>query len=190
MRAPRVSVQVSAEPVIVEDDLTGEDECLILASDGVWEFVSSQEALDICYQHRDNAALACKALIKYSAQTWEMREGNYRDDITAIVVFLPVLSVLQGMQDIEQTAVYDTAGEQRDHATGVSPQPVRSSDSAPLLVNAVAPAVAASDLSSVTLTPKEEGGGGGDEQPTSEEATFIRRRLSVAIDMEASPEEQ
>jgi hypothetical protein len=62
---------------------------MILASDGVWEFISSEEAVRICAPY-DDANHACRELINESTRRWRREEGNYRDDITAIVVFLPL----------------------------------------------------------------------------------------------------
>jgi len=84
-------VGVTAEPEMVTDEITPEDTLLILASDGVWEFITSQEAVAICQAKYPNATAATKALIKESAAKWKAAEGNYRDDISAIVVGLPVL---------------------------------------------------------------------------------------------------
>jgi serine/threonine protein phosphatase PrpC len=41
------SVGVLAEPEILEWNLTVDDKFLILASDGVWEFIESEEVVDI-----------------------------------------------------------------------------------------------------------------------------------------------
>jgi len=38
-----------------------------------------------------NATEACSALVLEAAQRWKRFEGSYRDDITAIVAFLPFL---------------------------------------------------------------------------------------------------
>jgi len=43
------------------------------------------------HRHPDSAADACSALVKEAVEQWRVREGSYRDDITAIVVFLPFL---------------------------------------------------------------------------------------------------
>ena len=37
------------------------------------------------------AKMACTNLIARSAVAWRLEEGNYRDDITAVVVYLPCL---------------------------------------------------------------------------------------------------
>jgi len=63
----------------------------IIATDGVWEFVSSTEAVQIvgtCFEQGMSASDACKELIRVAMGKWKDREGDYRDDITAIVVRL------------------------------------------------------------------------------------------------------
>lgn len=85
-------IGVFAEPEITETGITVEDKCIILASDGVWEFISSQEAVSIVHKHSKNATAACKALIAEASARWKREEGNYRDDITAIVCLLPVIT--------------------------------------------------------------------------------------------------
>ena len=82
-------VGVTAEPVMLTEAITPEDEVLILASDGVWEFISSQEAVAICQTKHPNATAATKELIKQATARWKAAEGNYRDDISAIVVSTP-----------------------------------------------------------------------------------------------------
>ena len=66
---------------------------VILASDGVWEFIDSQEAAEIVAlsHERPHASEACDLLVSEAADRWRREEGNYRDDITAIITFLPFL---------------------------------------------------------------------------------------------------
>mmetsp|Transcript_5828 Transcript_5828/g.19580 ORF Transcript_5828/g.19580 Transcript_5828/m.19580 type:complete len:482 (-) Transcript_5828:163-1608(-) len=85
---------VIAEPEITEHDISGDDAFLIMATDGVWEFITSQEAVAIVAEHIDapgeGAVDACRRLIETAAGRWQDNEGDYRDDITAIVVTLPL----------------------------------------------------------------------------------------------------
>jgi len=67
------------------------DLCVIVASDGIWEFISSQQACDTVNKHSDNATAASETLVKLAEQRWQEEEGSYRDDITCIVAFLPFL---------------------------------------------------------------------------------------------------
>jgi len=79
---------VIATPEVESYDLKPGDEFMILATDGIWEFITSQEAVDICSKHTD-ATQACYELIYTATKLWRKEEGDYRDDITAIVVMLP-----------------------------------------------------------------------------------------------------
>ena len=93
-------VGVIAEPVVTTHTLREEDEFMIIATDGVWEFISSEDAVEIVAKHlykEDNsgsrssvsgASEACEALIKAASEKWHEYEGDYRDDITAIVIRL------------------------------------------------------------------------------------------------------
>lgn len=71
-----------------------EDKFIILASDGVWEFIDSDEAVRIVgmfYQKGLSALDATRYLIAKAAVCWRRFEGDYRDDITAVVVYLDLL---------------------------------------------------------------------------------------------------
>jgi len=84
-------VGVVATPEVKKFNLLPEDRVIIIASDGVWEFISNDEAIRIVCQYTQNATDACIALINEATHRWRKEEGNYRDDITCIVVFLPCL---------------------------------------------------------------------------------------------------
>jgi len=72
---------------------------VIVASDGVWEFIESAEACSIVAKYK-NATEACSQLVHEAASRWKRFEGSYRDDITAIVAFLPFLEA--GWADEEE----------------------------------------------------------------------------------------
>ena len=65
-----------------------EDKFMILASDGVWEFLSNDEVVDLVvpYWHRNDLKGACSTVVKESVAAWE-REEDSIDDITCIIVF-------------------------------------------------------------------------------------------------------
>ncbi|KAM7263171.1 hypothetical protein ACFE04_000854 [Oxalis oulophora] len=92
---------LSPEPTIVSHKLHPDDQFLIFASDGLWEHLSNQEAIDIVQSsHRSGAARRLiKAALKEAAKKREMRYADlkkidrgvrrhFHDDITVIVVFL------------------------------------------------------------------------------------------------------
>lgn len=75
---------------------------IIVASDGVWEFIESEEACRIVGAHLGNATEACTALVQEAAARWKRFEGSYRDDITAIVALLPFLEAGWADEDEEE----------------------------------------------------------------------------------------
>ncbi|KAL3799275.1 hypothetical protein HJC23_013000 [Cyclotella cryptica] len=90
-------VGVIAEPVVTIHEVGEDDEFVILATDGVWEFMENEDAIKIVSEHllEDNseggkkcATTACEALIRVAMEKWHEYEGDYRDDITAIVISL------------------------------------------------------------------------------------------------------
>ena len=66
------------------------DAFVVVASDGIWEFITSQQACDVVASHT-SARAACDELVRLAEQRWKEEEGSYRDDITCIIVFLPFL---------------------------------------------------------------------------------------------------
>jgi len=83
------SVGVIAKPEIWERDITADDKFLILASDGVWEFISNQEAVDIAVAAMSVGGpdAAVKALVEESTKRWHQEE-EVVDDITCLIVML------------------------------------------------------------------------------------------------------
>jgi len=83
------SVGVIAEPEIFEYKFVEEDKFFIIASDGVWEFIESDECVLIMKEFylKNDIVGCCEYLHKESSTRW-MREEESIDDITLIVVFL------------------------------------------------------------------------------------------------------
>lgn len=63
---------------------------LLLCSDGVWEFIKFQEAINMVLKEGPgNAMQAAKNLASEARQRWlNEEEGQVVDDITVIVVYL------------------------------------------------------------------------------------------------------
>ncbi|CAM9104447.1 unnamed protein product [Phaeothamnion confervicola] len=73
-------IGVIAEPEVTTRQLTAADEFMVLASDGVWEFLSSQEVVDIVsgkLRGGATAMQATQALIEAAAQRWREAEGTF-----------------------------------------------------------------------------------------------------------------
>jgi len=83
------TVGVTSQPEIFEYNLVNEDKFILLASDGIWEFISSDECVNIVkdYYLKDDIDGALSYLYKESSKRWIMEE-EVIDDITLIIMFL------------------------------------------------------------------------------------------------------
>ncbi|XP_022135965.1 probable protein phosphatase 2C 46 [Momordica charantia] len=92
---------LSSEPSISETQLKPDDKFIIFASDGLWEHLSNQEAVDIVHNHsrRGSARRLVKTALQIAAKKREMRYSDlkkidrgvrrhFHDDITVVVVYL------------------------------------------------------------------------------------------------------
>ncbi|XAR72074.1 Phosphoprotein phosphatase [Bertholletia excelsa] len=92
---------LEAEPTVDVQELHPEDQFLIFASDGLWDHLSNQEAVEIVhnYARRGIARKLIKAALNVAAKKREVRYSDLRkidrgvrryfhDDITVIVLFL------------------------------------------------------------------------------------------------------
>ncbi len=100
---------------MMDDD----DKFMILASDGVWEFLSNEDVIDMIvpFWHRNDLKGACSTVVKESVAAWE-REEESIDDITCIIVFFkrsgPTTDYSQVRQDLPQPRKEGRAGRTRD----------------------------------------------------------------------------
>ena len=82
------SVGVISEPEITEYSFLNEDKFIILASDGIWEFISSDECVNLVkdfYVKKDIIG-ALNFLYKEASKRWIIEE-EVIDDITLIIIF-------------------------------------------------------------------------------------------------------
>jgi serine/threonine protein phosphatase PrpC len=77
---------------ILELDLMPDDKFIVIASDGVWEFLSNDEIAKIVapFFELRNAEKAAEAIVRESYLTWKREEEGVVDDITCVIVFLDV----------------------------------------------------------------------------------------------------
>ena len=80
------SIGVTAEPELLRKELTEEDQFLVLASDGVWEFLTNQSVADMILKFADPLD-ACRAVVAESYRLWLQYEVR-TDDITMILAFI------------------------------------------------------------------------------------------------------
>lgn len=82
------SIGCSYLPEIVEHKLTNLSKFLVIASDGVWEFLSNMKVcrlIDPFYAKRDPEG-ACSKIVEESTKMWK-KEDEGQDDITCLIVF-------------------------------------------------------------------------------------------------------
>jgi serine/threonine protein phosphatase PrpC len=82
-------VGVTCHPDFVTHAQSDSDKFVILASDGIWEYVTNQAAVETVapfWEQRDPAG-ACDALIAKAVESWQWH-GDTVDDITVVTIFL------------------------------------------------------------------------------------------------------
>jgi len=83
------SAGVTSDPEISNFPLGPSHKFMMVCSDGVWEFITSQEAVDLVSSFSPSQAMeAAEALSQEAWKRWIQEEGNVVDDITVIVVHL------------------------------------------------------------------------------------------------------
>lgn len=85
------SVGVSYEPEVRQIKLEPSDKFIIIASDGVWEFLSNEAIARIVWPFylKNTPEQAGNAIVRAAAQKWRENDISI-DDITVITIFLEV----------------------------------------------------------------------------------------------------
>jgi len=83
-------VGVSHLPDVREDTIDAESQLLLICSDGVWEFISNERALEIMTKSHgpDQIQEACEVLAAEAWKEWKANEYDVVDDITVIGIYL------------------------------------------------------------------------------------------------------
>jgi len=81
-------IGVTAEPELLKKELTEQDEFVVLASDGVWEFLTNQAVCDMVLKFTDPLD-ACRSVVGEAYRLWLQYEVR-TDDITMILAFLEI----------------------------------------------------------------------------------------------------
>ena len=185
---PDPDVRHSAISPPAKDGADG-DLFIIVASDGVWEFIPSDEACRLVDKHK-NATEACSALVLEAALRWKRFEGSYRDDITAIVAHLPFLEAWgeevteEGEEEEPESTskVFLNMGSQGERgATKGTAVVSRQTRPAQLIPLPCAACVTGISFKEDELARTEEEGAEeeGDAAASDESKEFAARRLSV-----------
>ena len=82
-------VGVSCEPEIKQFFLGKEDKFIIIGTDGLWEYISSEECVNIVKDFflKNDIQGAGNLLLKEASKRWIV-EQDVVDDITIILIFL------------------------------------------------------------------------------------------------------
>ena len=81
-------IGVIPNPQIIEYTLTPKSKYMLICSDGIWEFINNEKAMEIgnkYYLNNDPAGL-CHELTNKSTSEW-LKDDVYVDDITVVAVF-------------------------------------------------------------------------------------------------------
>lgn len=85
-------------PTVSTRTITPSDRFIVLASDGLWEFLPNEDVVMVVatlMKMGKSATDAARFLIAKAALAWRNEEGDYRDDVTVIVLYLKgLLAVL------------------------------------------------------------------------------------------------
>ena len=85
------SVGVATDPEIMRFELQPEDKFIIIASDGVWEFLTNEMIAKIVWPFylKNSPEQAGNAIVRAAAQKWREND-TVIDDITCVTIFLEV----------------------------------------------------------------------------------------------------
>ena len=80
-------IGVVCTPEVNEIPLTEQDLFLLICSDGVWEFISSEEAVAEIAKYNKNLKKAAEALTTLAWKRWIKHEVDVVDDITVVLAY-------------------------------------------------------------------------------------------------------
>ena len=84
---------VLGEPDIYEYHLNENDKFIICATDGVWEYLSNEDVMNIVkesYINGNKAEEACDILVKSATNIWKKENTKTVDDISCAILFLNI----------------------------------------------------------------------------------------------------
>ncbi|KAK1419236.1 hypothetical protein QVD17_28399 [Tagetes erecta] len=74
-----------SEPDVIQTTITARDRFVILATDGVWDVVSNEKAVEIVSAEREESA---RRVVEYAAAQWKRKRPGYAaDDISVVCLF-------------------------------------------------------------------------------------------------------
>ena len=109
-------VGVFAEPELLNKQLLANDKFIILASDGVWEFMTNQMVVDMVQEFK-SPLKACKAVVQEAYKLW-LQFDVRTDDITMTLILLEETEGLEAAFYEEQARLAKLLAETKKDAEG------------------------------------------------------------------------
>lgn len=82
------SLGIQATPDICQREIEDTDEFLLICSDGVWEFISNEEAVALVWSYgQEKVREAAEELAKLAWKSWIHNEEGVVDDITVLIAY-------------------------------------------------------------------------------------------------------
>ena len=84
------SIGVTHEPELIQLQLEARDKFILVASDGVWEFIQNYEILQLVVPYFKEGKIeeCCDALMQLAYERWTVEDTTVVDDITFVLIFL------------------------------------------------------------------------------------------------------
>lgn len=165
---------VVSEPDTVQVKLKGNEHFLLVCSDGVWEFLSEQEAVNIVKDalKSGDKESAARALACAASDQWAERDVGTVDDITVVLVLLPQAPTGEENSGSIARNVWAGGGEvssshSGDFSKGRKPGLRRSDSTVSYVASASASSPTLSPITSPRSHPAKRGGLKGSDSPVS-----------------------
>lgn len=82
------SLGVIPTPDIYQHDISANDEFLLICSDGVWEFITADQAVRLVWEKKqEKVHEAAEELAKLAWKSWLQSEEGIVDDITVMIAY-------------------------------------------------------------------------------------------------------
>jgi len=81
------NIGVISDPITTIHTVTENDYILLLASDGIWEFMNTELIVEILLEHEDSMSSA-KGLMEEAVALWAQESEGSQDDITCAIIYL------------------------------------------------------------------------------------------------------
>jgi len=115
---------VYAEPEMLTREIKPDDRVIIIASDGIFEFLTNQSVIDICAKFT-NPLEACRAVVAESYELWLQYELR-TDDITIICMFVEAITEPSAMEGEYVTSSIRELNTHQKLLPDVAVRPVRN----------------------------------------------------------------